>query len=49
MPKFNFTDDFCDRVEKIVGRKFTRGGQKMMEDCLDIMESKIKDIENCHP
>jgi len=44
MPKFVFTDEFCDRVEKIVGRKFTRGGQKMMEDCIDKMESKIKEL-----
>lgn len=45
MPKFNFTNDFCDRVETIVGKKFTRGGQKMMADCLDILETRIKEIE----
>lgn len=45
MPKFNFTDDFCDRVEKIVGKKFTRGGQKMMVDCIDILEAKIEELK----
>ncbi len=46
MPKFTFTDKFCDKIEVIVGRKFTRGGQKMMEDCIEIMESKIRDLED---
>jgi len=43
MPTFKFTDDFCDRVEKIVGRKFTRGGQKMMNDCINVLEAQIKE------
>ena len=40
MPKFNLSDDTCDRIEKIVGRKITRGGNKMINEALDILEQE---------
>ncbi len=45
MPKLLFSDSFCDRVEKIVGKKFTRGGQKIMSEAIDILENRIKELE----
>ena len=39
MPKFSLTDETCDRIEKIVGRKLYRGGNKMINEALDILES----------
>jgi len=38
MPKFSLTDETCDRIEKIVGRKLYRGGNKMINEALDILE-----------
>ncbi len=43
--RFKFTNEFCDRIEKIVNKKFTRGGQKIMEDAINILENKIKMLE----
>jgi hypothetical protein len=45
MVKLQFTNQFCDRVEKIVNKKFTRGGQKIMEEAIDILENKIIMLE----
>ncbi len=45
MIRFKFTNEFCDRVEKIVDKKFTRGGQKIMEEAINILENKIKALE----
>jgi len=45
MPKFQFRDEFCDKIEKIVGKKFTRGGQKIMEEAINILENKIRTLE----
>jgi hypothetical protein len=43
--RFGFTNEFCDRIEKIVKKKFTRGGQKIMEEAINILEKKIKMLE----
>jgi len=45
MIRFKFTNEFCDRIEKIVDKKFTRGGQKIMEEAINILENKIKALE----
>ena len=45
MIRFKFTNEFCDRVEKIVDKKFTRGGQKIMEEAINILENKIKALK----
>jgi hypothetical protein len=45
MIRFKFTNEFCDRVEKIVNKKFTRGGQKIMEEAINILEKKIIMLE----
>ena len=37
--------EFCDRVEKIVNKKFTKGGQKIIEEAINILENKIKMLE----
>ena len=43
MPKFILTDDTCDRIEKIIGKKLYRGGNKMINEALDILENKKGD------
>ena len=44
MPRFTFTDKLCNRVTKITGKPFTRSGDKIMNECLDILESQIKEV-----
>jgi hypothetical protein len=45
MIRFKFTNEFCDRIEKIVNKKFTRGGQKIMEEAINILENRIEVLE----
>jgi len=38
MHKFLVTDETIDRLEKIVGYKILRGGNKIINEALDILE-----------
>ena len=31
-----------DRIEKITGKKFTRGGDKLINELMDIMQGRIE-------
>jgi len=43
--KLGFSYEFLTRIEKIVGKKFTRGGEKIFKEAFDILENKIKMLE----
>jgi len=43
--RFCFSFAFCNRIEGIVGKKFTRGGEKIFKEAIDILENKIKMLE----
>jgi hypothetical protein len=43
--RFSFSFPFLNRIEKIVGKKFTRGGEKIFKEAIDILENKIKELE----
>ena len=43
--RIKLKNEFCDRVEKIVNKKFTRGGQKIMEEAINILENRIEVLE----
>jgi len=43
--RIKLKNEFCDRVEKIVNKKFTKGGQKIIEEAINILENKIKMLE----
>jgi len=45
MPRFTFSDELCNRVSEITGKPFTRSGDKIVNECLDILENRIKETQ----
>ena len=43
MPKFILNFETISRLEKITSRKITRGGDKMVNEALDILENKTSE------
>ena len=43
--RIKLKNEFCDRIEKIVNKKFTKGGQKIIEEAINILENRIKMLE----
>lgn len=39
-------DETIKRIERVIGRRFFRGGDRAINEALDKMQNKIKELEN---
>lgn len=44
MAQIHITDQTIDRIEKITKKKFTRGGNRLINEAIDILEGKEQEV-----